>query len=84
MDQQSMAKQMIDLQRTAFDNMMGNTIMFWNQAGTMMNAFLDLAAWLPEDRKKALREWGEMGKTGLENFKNVVDDGYSNLTKVFH
>lgn len=84
MDQQIIAKQMIDLQRIAFDNMMSGSIMFWNQTGTVMNEFLNLAAWLPEDGKKALIGLVENGKNGLESFKNTVDDRYSNLSRCLH
>jgi hypothetical protein len=84
MDQQSMAKQMIELQKTTFDNMMNNMIIFWNQTGTLMSACLNMAVWLPEDGKKTLMGLIESGKNGCENFKNAFDSGYSKMAQYFH
>ncbi len=83
MDQSAMTKQMLDLQRSAFDNMINSTIMVWNQTESAMNTLLNLSPWLPQDGKKALLGWIEGGITGLENLKNVVDESYSNLYRSF-
>ena len=84
MDQQIIAKQMIDMQKTAFENMMSSTITFWDQTGTAMKEFLNLATWLPEDGKKVLMGWVEGGRNGLENLKDAVDNGYSNFSRCLH
>ncbi len=81
MNQFAVTKQMLDLQKSAFDNLMSSTIMLWNQTGSAMNTLLNLSPWVPEDGKKALLGLVEGGITGLENFKNVVDESYSNMTR---
>ncbi len=81
MNQYAMTKQMLDLQKSAFDNLMSSTIMLWNQTGSAMNTLLNLSPWVPEDGKKALLGFVEGGITGLENFKSVIDESYSNLTR---
>lgn len=85
MDQQmKMAKQMIDIQRASFDGMLNNIVMFWEQTESMMNSFLNQAVWMPEEGKKAFRDWADNNKKSCETFKRAVDEGYRNLEKYFN
>ena len=77
----TMAKQMIDLQRISVEGMINNMIMLWDQTGSVLNSFLDQAAWVPEEGKKACREWIDSNKKGCETLKNAVNNGYNNLGK---
>jgi hypothetical protein len=79
----TMAKQMIDLQRIGVEGMISNMIMFWDQTDSMLNAFLNQAAWVPDEGKKMFREWVESNKKGCETLKDVVNNGYSSLGKYF-
>lgn len=84
MEQQTrMAKQLMDMQRVAFDGMINNMIMFWDQTGTMVGTVLEQANWVPEEGKKAFREWVDGNKKGCETFKNAVGDGFSRLESCF-
>ncbi len=84
LDQQmKTVKQMIDLQKSTVDGMINSMTMFWTQTETMMETFLVQAVWIPEEGKKALRDWVETNKKGCETFRNAVNDGYSNLEKMF-
>lgn len=84
MDQQSrMAKQIMDLQRATFEGMINNMIMFWDQTGKMLSPFVDQAPWVPEEGKKAFRDWVEGAKKGCETFKNSVNDGFSRVESCF-
>ena len=80
-EQSAMAKQMIDMQRMSVEGMINNMIMFWEQTGSVLNSFLDKAAWLPEEGKKTCREWVESNKKGCETLKSAVNSGYNNLGK---
>jgi len=79
----AMAKQMIDLQRISWEGMIGNAIIFWDQMGNMLNMFLNQAAWVPDEGKKAFREWIDSNKKGCETFKDAVNNGYASLGKCF-
>ncbi|MGC9966278.1 MAG: hypothetical protein ABSE08_12815 [Syntrophobacteraceae bacterium] len=79
----AMAKQMIGLQRAGVESMIGNMMIFWEQTGSMLNSFLNQAAWLPEEGKKAFREWVDSNKKGCETFKDAVNNGYNSLEKCF-
>ncbi|SPF37018.1 conserved hypothetical protein [Syntrophobacter sp. SbD1] len=70
-----MVKQMIDMQRASSDGMINSMIMMWDQTGS----FLEGAAWLPEEGRKALKQWIDMNKKACENLKNAIDSGYSSM-----
>ena len=79
----TMAKQMIDLQRLSVEGMINNMIILWDQTGNMLNSFMDQAAWVPDEGKKALREWVDSNKRGCESLKSAVSNGYNSLGKCF-
>jgi flagellar hook assembly protein FlgD len=80
---ETMAKQMIDLQRISAENTIGNMIVFWEQAGSMFNALFNQISWVPEDGKKVFREWVDSNKKGCETLRNVVNNGYASLGRCF-
>jgi hypothetical protein len=80
MDQQMrMAKQLMDLQRVTFDGMINNMIIFWDQTGSMLGSYFDQAPWMPDDARKAFRDWIDGNKKGCETFKNTVNDGFNRM-----
>jgi hypothetical protein len=84
MDQQMRtAKQLMDLQRTSFDGMINNMIIYWDQTGRMLGAFLDQAPLMPDEGRKAFREWIDGNKKGCETFQTAVNDGFKRLESCF-
>lgn len=84
MEQQArMTKQWMDLQRVAFDGMINNMILFWDQTEKMFGSYLDQAAWVPAEGRKAFREWVDGNKKGCETFKSAVNDGFSRMETCF-
>ncbi len=77
MDRQ--VKQLLNMQKATFDNIMNTAIALWNQAEGAMGTFINMAVWIPEDGKRTLSQWVESGKTGLETFKNAADEAYSKV-----
>ncbi len=75
----AIARRMVEMQKSTFDNMLGSMITFWDQAGSM----LDWTVGFPEKGKRAFREWIETNKKGCENLKATVSSGYSHLIKFF-
>jgi hypothetical protein len=76
-EQFAMVKQMIDMQKASSDGMINGLIMMWEQTGTIV----DGTPWLPEEGRKALREWVDMNRKACENLKSAIDSGYSGLEK---
>lgn len=83
MDQQQIAKQMIQFNKTAFENSFNAMTMVYEQNNKMVGAFLDQATWLPEDGRKAIVDWMESYKKGCEDFKKLVDENYQKVEDFF-
>lgn len=75
-------KQMIDMQKAGFDNIMNSTFMSLNQSDLILNSFLGLASWMPEEMRSAFKQQANTKKEGLEFLKKSVDDGFNNLKKL--
>jgi hypothetical protein len=83
MDSSKIAKQMIDFQKTTFDNTFNAMVLLQGQAETMANTILDQATWMPEEGKKAINDWVTAYKKGREDFKKVVDDNFKKVEDFF-
>ena len=78
-----MAKQMIDFNKSSFDNTFNALTMLQEQYERMINSFMDQAAWLPEEGKKVLNEWLDSYKKGREAFKETVDASFQKVEDYF-
>jgi hypothetical protein len=48
------------------------------------NALLDQATWLPEEGKKAIRDWVGAYKEGREKFKSTIDENFKKVEEFFN
>jgi hypothetical protein len=83
MDQVQIAKQMIEFQKTTFDNTFNAMVLLQEQTERMVNTLLEQATWLPEDGKKAISDWVAAYKKGRDDFKNYVDDSFKKVESFF-
>ena len=83
MDSAKIAKQMIEFQKTTFDNTFGAMVMMQEQTERMANTLLAQATWLPEEGKKAINDWVKAYKEGRENFKKTVDENFKKVEDFF-
>ena len=83
MDQKQIAKQMIQFNKTAFDNSFNAMKIVCEQNEKMVGMFLEQATWLPAEGKNAVKEWVGTYKTGFENFKTVADENYAKVEAFF-
>ena len=79
MDPKKLMKQMVDFNKTTFDNTFNAITMLQDQMERMSSMFLEQTPALPEEGKKAVKEWLKAYKTGREEFKKAVDEGYKKL-----
>jgi predicted outer membrane protein len=81
MDQIRTLKQMMEMNKLAFDNsylmMMGT----YEQNKLMLSNFIDQAAGLPADGKKAIEDWLQAYRKGCEELKKMADEGYRMVAK---
>ena len=83
MDHKQIAKQMVQFNKTAFDNSFKAMSLVYEQNEKMMEAFMGQASWMPEEGRKALKDWMTSYKKGCEDFKNMVDDNYAKVESFF-
>jgi hypothetical protein len=83
MEPLKLAKQMIDFNKTTFDNSFNSMVLIQEQTEKMVNVFLEQSTWLPEDGRKILNEWVAAYKKGREEFKKVVDESYKKVDSYF-
>ena len=79
MDQKQMFKQMVEFNKGAFNNAFNAMVMVQDQNESLANAFLIQATWLPEEGKKAVKEWVEAFKKGREEYKKAVDEAFKKV-----
>jgi hypothetical protein len=83
MDQKHLFKQIIDFQKTTFDNSFNALTTLQEQGESIINASLNQAEWLPAEGKKAISEWLAAYKKARMEFKNTVDNNYKKVQEFF-
>lgn len=83
MEQFQIFKQMIQFNKSAFDNSYNAMEMFRNQNEKIANSLLDQATWVPAGGIKAINEWMKVYKKGCDDFKKAVDQNYKNAEDLF-
>lgn len=71
-----MIRQMIDFNKTAHENAFKNMNMLQEQMEKMFNLYIDQAVGIPEEGKKAIKEWASMYKKGFDDFRKLMDENY--------
>jgi hypothetical protein len=83
MDPKQMFKQIIDFNKTTFDNGFNALVMFQNQAETTVNTLMEQAPWLPEEGRKVIRQWIDTCKKGRDDFKKAMDESFTKVESFF-
>ena len=83
MDQKQIAKQMMDFNKTAFDNTFSAMIVLQDQTEKMVKAFMDQTTFFPEDGKKLVTDWISTYKKGRDEFKNSADESFKKIESFF-
>ncbi len=83
MDQKQIALQMIQFNKTAFDNSFNAMNMVYEQNEKMVGTFLQQATWIPEEGRKAIENWMQSYKKGCEDFKKMADENYQKVEEFF-
>jgi hypothetical protein len=79
MDTNTLVMQMINLQKSSFDNGYETIITLQDQTEKIVNAFLDQATWIPSESRSAMNEWTNAYKKGRDDLRKLVDDGYNKI-----
>ena len=83
MDQAKIAKQMIDFQKTMFDNTYNAMVLVQEQTERMATTLLDQATWMPAEGRNAIGGWINAFNKGREDFKKGVDENFKRVEDFF-
>ncbi|MFH2058665.1 MAG: hypothetical protein ABIJ59_07180 [Pseudomonadota bacterium] len=83
MDQKTIIKQMIDFNKTAFDNTLSAMMIVQGQTEKMFTTMMDQNPSLPEEGKKAVQDWVNNYKKGSEDFKKMLDENFAKVEEFF-
>jgi uncharacterized protein (DUF927 family) len=83
MDSSKIAKQMIDFQKTMFDNTYSGMVLVQEQTERMATSLLNQATWMPEEGRNAINGWVDAFKKGREDFKKGVDENFKRVEDFF-
>lgn len=81
MDQSQIFKQLVQFNKSAFDNTYNAMEMARDQNARMISAFLEQAAWMPEDGKKTIKQWLQQYKKGCDDLKSMMEETYKRVEK---
>ncbi len=83
MDQKQMLKQMVDFNKTTYENAFNAMILVQDQLERSTSMMLEQANLFPKEGRKVTDEWVKAYKKGRESFKNTVDESFKNAEKFF-
>lgn len=78
-----MAKQMIEFQKTAFENSFSAMVMIQGQTEKIADQFLTKNSIIPEEGQKMINEWRLSFKKGRDDFKKSVDENFKRMESFF-
>jgi len=79
MDPKQIAKQIIQFNKTAFDNTFDALNVLQEQREKMMSMYLEQVPLMPAEGKKAIEDWLKAYKKGRDDFKSSVDENYKKV-----
>jgi hypothetical protein len=82
-DSKPLLKQMLDLNKTAYDNSFKAMLSIGEQNEKMVNTVLTQATWIPEEGKKLIQNWVDAYNKGCQDFKKTADDNYKKVADFF-
>jgi len=83
MEMQKMGKQLINFQKSLFENSYHAMNMVFEQTENMVNSFLKQMPMVPEQSKKAMDDVLVFYKKSRDDFKKAVDDGFIKMEEIF-
>ena len=83
METGKVAEQMVGFQKTVFENTFNTLNIVQDQTESMLNNFVGKIPWVNEDGKKQINESFAYTKKARNDFKEAIDQGYTQFEKLF-
>ncbi|MBF0453150.1 MAG: hypothetical protein HQK75_20790 [Candidatus Magnetomorum sp.] len=79
MDSQKITTQMVQYNKSVFENAFTMISLMQDYASNMSSTLVSQIPWFPEETKQAILETTEMFKEARANYKMAMDDGFLKL-----
>jgi len=83
MEPMETVKQTVEFYKTSFNNSFSAMMMLQEQAQKMFDMQLEQLPGLPDETKKAVKEWIESYNKGCTEFKKNVDESFKRVDSYF-
>jgi polyhydroxyalkanoate synthesis regulator phasin len=80
MDPFWMAKQIVNLQKNAFDHVYQTTALLQEHVEKVTNTAVREIVWLPEDGKRMIEDWTGNWRKGRNELKKAMDEQFEALS----
>jgi gas vesicle protein len=77
------AKQMVDLQKTTFDNSFNAMVMVQDHSEKVAHTIFEQITWFPEEVKRSIGQWTEIYKKGRNDLKTALDENFAKARELF-
>jgi len=84
MDPIQIARQIIAVNKTVFNNNFNQMKVLYEQTERLVNKFWEKLPMCPEEGRKAISEGIKACKKGGEDFKNIVDENFKKAEDYFN
>lgn len=82
MDQKQIFKQMLEFNKTVFNNFFHALALFQGQFERIANATIDQTDWMPDESRKVIEDWDKSFKDACDNFKNNIENSYKQVERL--
>ena len=76
-------KQLIDFQKTTFDNFYSAFVLIQAHTEKITNTLFEQATWIPGESKRILDQWIDINKKGRDELKTAVDENFNQVYDLF-
>jgi len=81
MESMWMAKQLIDFQKTTFNNAYQALMMLQDHTEKVTNTMVEQAKWFPEESLRIAGLWTDFYKKGQHELKNAIEDHLEQMSE---
>jgi hypothetical protein len=79
MDPGQTGRQMLDFNRTAFENSFSAMCTLQDQAEKVFNAYVEQSPWFPKELARLTADWIKSYKQGRDQFKETADANFRKI-----
>jgi len=84
MDQKKISQQMIEFNKTVFDNNFNMMKTLHEQTKQVVNKFWEKSPFFSEEGKKVINAWGRIYQQSCDDFKNITDSNFTKADDFFN